>query len=55
MTGDWGRTAYWHAVIGWHARTEARLPYRPLEAVLAVQSRRVRAIVAHAYEKEPLS
>jgi phenylacetate-CoA ligase len=45
--------AYWNAFTLWHARDEGKLPYRPLEEILAVQNRRVKAIVAHAYETVP--
>jgi phenylacetate-CoA ligase len=50
---SWERKAYWNAFTLWHARVEARLPYQPLEEILAVQNRRVRAIVTHAYETVP--
>lgn len=49
----WFSKVYWNAFTLWHARDEERLPYRPLEEILALQSRRVRAIVAHAYETVP--
>ena len=44
------RRAWWSAYTLRHVRDEARLPFRPLDDVVAAQSRRVRAIVAHAYE-----
>jgi phenylacetate-CoA ligase len=47
------RKAYWNAFTLWHARHERTLPYRPVEHIQAVQDRRVRAIVAHAYETVP--
>ncbi len=50
---NWLTKACWNAFILWHARDEKRLPYRPLEEILAIQNRRVRAIVAHAYETVP--
>jgi phenylacetate-CoA ligase len=37
----------------WHTRQDARLPYRSKDEILALQSRRIRAIVAHAYERVP--
>src|SRR5687767_3845367 len=45
--------AYWSAFTLWHARDEERLPYRPLDEIVGLQARRVRAIVAHAYEQVP--
>ena len=50
---NWIRKAYWNAFTVWHARNEGQFPYLPLEAILAVQNRRVRAIVAHAYATVP--
>lgn len=50
---NWLHKAYWNAFTLWHARAEARLPYRPLAEILAVQRRRVRAIVTHAYQTVP--
>jgi phenylacetate-CoA ligase len=43
------RRASWSAYTLWHVRDEARLPFRPLEEIIALQNRRVRAMVAHAY------
>ena len=45
--------AYWSAFALWHARGERKLPFRNLEHVLAIQNRRVRKIVRHAYETVP--
>src|SRR5687768_3779846 len=45
------RKAYWNAFTVWHARDEERLPYRSLDEIVGLQTKRVRAIVAHAYEK----
>lgn len=50
---NWLNKAYWNAFTLRHARDEGKLPYRPLEEILALQNRRVRAIVAHAYETVP--
>ena len=50
---NWLHKAYWSAFVLWHARTEARLPYRPLEEILTMQNRRVQAIIAHAYKTVP--
>jgi phenylacetate-CoA ligase len=41
--------AYWNAFTLWHVRGEKKLPYRPLPEILELQSRRVRAMVSHAY------
>lgn len=49
----WFKKAYWNAFTVWHARDEARFPYRALEEILAVQNRRVQTIVAHAYATVP--
>ncbi|MGH8008124.1 MAG: phenylacetate--CoA ligase family protein, partial [Candidatus Binatia bacterium] len=50
---NWLRKAYWNTFTLWHVRAEARLPYRPLEEILALQNRRVTAIIAHAYKTVP--
>jgi len=50
---NWLRKTYWNAFTLWHVRDEARLPYRRLEETLALQNRRVRTVVAHAYETVP--
>ena len=52
-TSNWVGKAYWNAFTLWHAHAEGRLPYRPLEEIVAVQDRRVKAIVKHAYETVP--
>ena len=44
---------YWTAFTAWHTRGQSRLPYRPLDEILAIQSRRVRRIVAHAFATVP--
>jgi phenylacetate-CoA ligase len=49
----WFSKAYWNAFTLWHARDEGELPYRPPDEILALQNRRVRSIVAHAYETVP--
>jgi phenylacetate-CoA ligase len=43
----------WSAYTYAHARREQRLPWRDLDDVLAIQRRRVRAIVHHAYAHVP--
>lgn len=45
--------AYWSSFTLWHARNEARLPYWNLEQIRALQDRRVREIVSHAYATVP--
>lgn len=50
---NWLRKTYWNAFTLWHARNEAGLPYRRLEETLALQNRRVRAMVTHAYKTVP--
>jgi phenylacetate-CoA ligase len=47
------RRAYWTAYTLCHVRDEATLPFRPLDEIVALQSRRVRAMVAHAYDSVP--
>ncbi|MGZ8269401.1 MAG: phenylacetate--CoA ligase family protein [Burkholderiales bacterium] len=47
------RKAYWNTYTLWHVRDEARLPFRPLDEITALQNRRVQAIVAHAYDTVP--
>ena len=47
---NWWHKAYWNAFTLWHVRHERSLPYRPLEEIKALQNRRIRTIVAHAYE-----
>jgi phenylacetate-CoA ligase len=47
------RKTYWNAFTVWHARDEERLPYRSLDEIVGLQAKRVRAIVAHAYENVP--
>jgi len=43
----------WNAFTVWHARKERGLPFRPLGEIEAIQSRRVGAMVKHAYENVP--
>ncbi len=43
----------WNAFVVWHARKERGIPFLPLEQIEAIQSRRVRAMVKHAYENVP--
>jgi phenylacetate-CoA ligase len=50
---NWLGKAYWNAFTLWHTRREARLPYLPLERIRAIQDRRVRQIIAHAYDTVP--
>jgi phenylacetate-CoA ligase len=43
----------WNVFVVWHARKQRGLPFRPIEEIEAIQSRRVRAMVKHAYENVP--
>ncbi len=43
----------WSAFVLWHGRKERSLPFRPLAEIQAIQSRRVRAMVEHAYRNVP--
>jgi phenylacetate-CoA ligase len=52
MSGILART-YWSASTFLEARAEGRLPFRPLETILAHQQRRVRRMVDHAFETVP--
>jgi phenylacetate-coenzyme A ligase PaaK-like adenylate-forming protein len=45
----------WNALLAWHTRRERSLPFRPIEDIEAIQSRRVRAKVAHANANDPFS
>jgi phenylacetate-CoA ligase len=47
------RRLYWNAFTLWHVRGERTLPFRSLDEITAIQNRRVRAIVAHAYDTVP--
>jgi len=44
---------YWNAFMLRHVRLERSLPYWPLLRLMALQSRRVQAIVRHAYQEVP--
>ena len=44
---------YWTLFTAWHARGQSRVPFLPPERLAAIQSRRVRRIVAHAYDTVP--
>jgi len=50
---NWLVKSYWSAFVLWNLRHEAALPYWPLDKVLAIQSRRVRSIVRHAFRYVP--
>ena len=47
------RKACWSAIAAWHHRRERTLPWWPAERLAALQDRRARAIVAHAYATVP--
>jgi len=44
---------FWNAFTLWHVRLERSLPYWPLSRLMALQARRVQAIIRHAYQKVP--
>jgi len=44
---------FWTAFTAWHGRRENSLPYYSLEKLRQIQDRRVRAIVAFAYQSVP--
>jgi len=44
---------YWNTYTLWHARREAKLPFLPLEQVLAMRNWRFRRMVEHAYGTVP--
>jgi phenylacetate-CoA ligase len=44
---------YWTGFTAWHGRRESSFPFAPREEQLRVQNRRVRSIVAFAYETVP--
>jgi phenylacetate-CoA ligase len=50
---NWLVKSYWSAFGLWNLRQESRLPYWPLDKVLAIQRRRIRSIVNHAYRYVP--
>jgi len=50
---SWLAKGYWNAFTLWHARDERRLPYRSVDELAAIQNRRVRRMVAHAYDTVP--
>jgi hypothetical protein len=41
---------YWSTFVAWHAYQAARIPHQTLEKTLAIQNRRVRSMVRHAYQ-----
>lgn len=47
------RRGYWAAYTLWHVRDEPKLPCWSLDEVTALQTRRVRAVAAHAYDSVP--
>jgi phenylacetate-CoA ligase len=44
---------YWNIFTLWHARHEGRLPFWSIDRIRELQSRRVKAIIAHAYATVP--
>lgn len=47
------RRLFWTAFTAWHSRHEHTLPFWPPERLRALQDRRARAIVRHAYRTVP--
>lgn len=52
-TAQWLRRLRGSAYLAYHARGQARFPFRPIEAIERAQTRRVRRIVSHAYRTVP--
>ena len=50
---DFLTKAYWNAFTLSRAWAEKRLPHWPLDKILALQDRRIRAMVAHANATTP--
>ena len=44
---------YWTGFTAWHGRDEKSFPYKPREELYRRQNRRLRAMVAFAYETVP--
>lgn len=44
---------YWSAYLAWHVRGQAHFPFLPYEEIERIQARRVRRMVAFAYEQVP--
>lgn len=55
MIANWGilKRILWNSFTLWHARNEASLPFWSAERLQALQNRRVRSIVSHAYATVP--
>lgn len=49
----WLEKAYWTAFSAYHYSRDTALPFLPASRVAVIQDRRVRSIVAHAYETVP--
>ena len=43
----------WSAYLAWHMRGQAGIPFLPMGVLRAMQARRVRSMVAHAYRTVP--
>ena len=48
----WTR-AYWNSFVLWNARDEGSLPYRPLDEIEEIQTRRLRGMMRHVFENVP--
>ena len=44
---------YWTIFTAWHLRGQSRIPFLPPARLAAIQNRRVRQIVAHAWKRVP--
>jgi len=49
----WPARLFWTAFVAWHAHGDARLPFQPIDRIMARQRRRMRAMVRHAYRTVP--
>lgn len=43
----------WSAFTAWQARGESTLPFRPIDEIRRIQTRRVRAMIRHAWANVP--
>jgi phenylacetate-CoA ligase len=50
---NWFEKSYWNTYTVLESRGDRQLPFRPLDEVLALQRRRLCALVAHAYHHVP--
>jgi len=50
---NWLERTYWSAFVLWNLRGQGRFAFRPLAKIEALQGRRVRSMVRHAYATVP--